>query len=74
MSSEFSRLAQLQVVPPRYSLSQGFTREAFCERLKPLNSLMRPIFRCLHTWDIQSVAGCLAWDLLAWDIGSSNFS
>ena len=35
---------------------------------------MRPVSGCLDTWELQSVARCLAWVLQAWDMGLKNFS
>ena len=35
---------------------------------------MRPVSLCLYTWEMQSVARCLAWVLLTFDNRLKNFS
>ena len=64
----FSLLAELQVVPPRHCVSRVVHQRALFERLKPFWNLVRLVSQCLDTWEMQSVARCLAWVLLAGDI------
>ena len=40
-----------------------FSRDAFFKKLKPFWNHARLVFWCLDTWEMQSVARCLAWVL-----------
>ena len=47
----------------------GFTREAFFEKLRQFMNLMRPVSRCLDTWEVPSVD---AWPGFSW-LGTSDW-
>ena len=68
LSSCASQLAHLQVVPPRRSVCRWVRQGSLPEKLKRFRNPLRRTPKRLDIWKTQSVAPCLTWMLLAWDI------